>query len=283
MKKKLLVILITAVKEALTELIAYLDTVVVNLNKVKRVYGHVKDDYDERDLKFVADPAISLPQSVDLRPQCSPVEDQGQLGACTSFGTIGALEFLELKDGKPLNILSHLFEYYNSRLLEGTTNQDSGAQIRDAIKAAKMYGICTEKTLPYIIKNFKKKPSTACYTEATKYELITYKTVNQTLNDMQSCLASGYPIIIGMSVYESFESQEVAQTGIVPMPKNNEQLLGGHCVLVVGYDNASQRFIVKNSWNTTWGIQGYFTIPYAYLTNRKLASDFWMISKSGNV
>ena len=94
---------------------------------------------------------------------------------------------------------------------------------------------------------------------------------------MKGCLASGFPFVFGFTVYESFESQEVAKTGMVPMPAAGESVLGGHAVLAVGYDDGHQRFIVRNSWGTGWGMQGYFTMPYAYLTERDLSSDFWTI------
>ena len=96
---------------------------------------------------------------------------------------------------------------------------------------------------------------------------------------MRSCLAAGFPFVFGFSVYESFESPEVAKTGVVPMPSGNEQLLGGHAVLCVGYDDASARFLVRNSWGTGWGMAGYFTIPYDYLADRDLSDDFWTLRK----
>ena len=92
-------------------------------------------------------------------------------------------------------------------------------------------------------------------------------------------MAGGYPFEFGFTVYESFESQEVAQTGVVPMPQQTEKVLGGHAVMAVGYDDAQQRIIVRNSWGTSWGQQGYFTMPYAYLTNHQLSSDFWTIQR----
>jgi C1A family cysteine protease len=94
---------------------------------------------------------------------------------------------------------------------------------------------------------------------------------------MRGCLAAGYPFVFGFTVYSSFEGQEVAKTGVVSMPTPDEQVVGGHAVLAVGYDDASQAFIVRNSWGAGWGQEGYFTMPYAYLTTRALSSDFWTI------
>jgi C1A family cysteine protease len=94
---------------------------------------------------------------------------------------------------------------------------------------------------------------------------------------MKACLASGYPFIFGFTVYDSFESDAVAKTGIVPMPSKTELVLGGHAVMAVGYDDSKKWFIVRNSWGEDWGDKGYFYIPYDYLTNKNLASDFWTI------
>jgi C1A family cysteine protease len=94
---------------------------------------------------------------------------------------------------------------------------------------------------------------------------------------MKGCLASGYPFVFGFTVYDSFESQQVATTGVAPMPQSGEQVVGGHAVLAVGYDDGQQRFIVRNSWGTGWGMQGYFTLPYAYLIDANLADDYWTI------
>ena len=94
---------------------------------------------------------------------------------------------------------------------------------------------------------------------------------------MKGCLASGYPFVIGYTVYESFMSDEVAKTGIAQMPTPGDRVVGGHCVLVVGYDDTQNRFICRNSWGTGWGMKGYFTLPYAYLLDENLSDDFWTI------
>jgi C1A family cysteine protease len=222
--------------------------------------------------------AVALPPAVDLRSGCPPVEDQGNLGSCTANAIVGALEFLELKDGLPLVDLSRLFVYYNERVMEHTVQSDSGAQIRDGIKSVAKQGVCTEAKWPYLISKFKLKPTPTCYKEALKHKIIEYQSIGS-LADMRACLAEGYPFVFGFIVYESFESDKVAKTGSVPMPKKSERMLGGHAVLAVGYNDKQKRFIVRNSWGPGWGLKGYFTMPYAYLTNPQLASDFWVVRR----
>ena len=106
-----------------------------------------------------------------------------------------------------------------------------------------------------------------------------YSRLSQSLTVMKGCLSSGYPFVFGFTVYESFESPEVARTGNVPMPSAGEQVVGGHAVVAVGYDDSRHRFIVRNSWGTGWALKGYFMMPYAYLTQAHpaLAADFWTI------
>ena len=241
-------------------------------------YGWVPDIPDNRDIMFrkVYKIPATLPPSVDLRPQCPPVADQGQLGSCTANALAGAVEFLMIKDKKPYADMSRLFIYYNERVIEHTVSQDAGAMIRDGIKTLAKQGVCTEKLWPYDISQFANKPTPACYKEALNYQIQSYQRID-TVDEMRSCLADGFPFVFGFTVYTSFESQQVASTGVVNMPGPDEQTIGGHAVVGVGYDDSQKRFIVRNSWSDTWGMKGYFTIPYDYLGNRNLADDFWTI------
>jgi C1A family cysteine protease len=247
---------------------------------VKHSFGWMPDLPDHRDYLFsaVRRAPVTLPPAVDLRPGCPPVEDQGALGSCTGNAIVGALEYLELKDKLPQVDLSRLFVYYNERVMEHTVKSDAGAQIRDGIKSVAKQGVCSEAKWPYVISKFTVKPTAACYKEALKHRIVEYHRLI-TLDDMRSCLAEGYPFVFGFTVYESFESQAVAKTGTVPMPRKSERVLGGHAVLAVGYNDRQKRFIVRNSWGTGWGKQGYFTMPYAYLANPDLASDFWVVHR----
>jgi len=172
---------------------------------------------------------------------------------------------------------SRLFIYYNERVLEGTVDTDAGAMLRDGMKTANHDGAPPEEDWPYDISKFRSKPPAKVYKEAEEHQVLIYRRIIRSLTQMKACLAGGDPWVFGFSVYESFETPEVARTGEAPMPALAEGLLGGHAVMAVGYDDATSRFLVRNSWGTRWGMDGYFTMPYAYLTERNLSADFWTI------
>ena len=243
-------------------------------------YGWVPDLPDSRDFMFAAplETLAALPPSVDLRPQCpKEVYDQGQLGSCTANAIGGALQFEQIKQGLNGFVPSRLFIYYNERVKEHTVNTDSGAQIRDGIKSVGSIGAPPETDWQYDISKFAEKPPQKAFNDAPLGRALQYQRVPQVLNQMKGCLAAGYPFVYGFTVYESFESPQVAQTGVAPMPAPSERVLGGHAVVAVGYDDGSQRFLSRNSWGPGWGMGGYFTIPYAYLTDNNLADDFWTV------
>jgi C1A family cysteine protease len=247
---------------------------------VQNYYGWVPDLPDQRDYLYSAVRSFppALPRRIDLRHFCSKVEDQGNLGSCTANALVGALEYLEKKDKTPCADLSRLFIYYNERTIEHTVHYDSGAMLRDGIKTLAKQGVCPETMWPYVVSRFTKKPSTPCYKEACDHQITSYRRI-LTLDEMRTCLAEGFPFVFGFTVYESFQTPQVAKTGLVDMPQPRERSVGGHAVLAVGYDDAEKRFIVRNSWGPQWGIKGYFTMPYAYLADRNLSDDFWTVRR----
>ena len=239
-------------------------------------HGWRPDIPDQRDYQLPAAPVLTLLSHADLRPGCPPVVDQGNLGSCTANAIAGAFDYERKRQGLTFMAPSRLFVYYGERAIEGTISSDAGASIRDGMKVIAKQGVCPEAEWPYKITKFKTKPTAKCFTDALKNEALQYLAVTHTLAALKACLAAGFPFVFGFTVYESFESDVVAKTGIVPMPAKGESVLGGHAVLAVGYDDASGRFIVRNSWGTGWGDAGYFYFPYAYATGT-LASDFWTI------
>jgi C1A family cysteine protease len=140
-------------------------------------------------------------------------------------------------------------------------------------------GVCSEDLWKYDITKFTECPTQECYDNAKNHKSIEYKRVVQSLEQLKQCLIEGFPFIFGFNVYSSFETQEVAETGIMPIPKEGEELLGGHAVCAVGFDDNKQVFIVRNSWGDNWGDKGYFYMPYSFITNTSQCSDFWTVRK----
>ncbi len=255
-------------------------------------YGWVPDLPDARDHIYAA-PRLSLinpPPLVDLREQMPGVYDQGKIGSCTANAIAAAFEFELTRQHLTDFMPSRLFIYYNERAMEGHVNYDSGAQIRDGIKSVATIGVCPETEWPYDdtpaltdggpwppSAHAGQQPPQSCYTDAKQSVALSYHRIIPNIDQLKGCLAGGFPFVFGFTVYADFESPTVAHTGDAQLPTSGEQVLGGHAVLAVGYDDSTQRFLARNSWGTTWGKQGYFTLPYAYLTEGGLASDFWTV------
>jgi C1A family cysteine protease len=253
-------------------------------------FGWIPDLPDHRDFMYAAPTTVlkSIPPSMDLEPQCpKEVYDQGQLGSCTANAIAAAIEFNQIKQGNKEFTPSRLFIYYNERSIEHRTAIDSGAAIRDGIKSVAKQGVCPESMWAYSDQHpdqegqpcptckFAQKPTDDCYNAAKNDVVSSYQRVLQDLNSMKGCIASGYPFVFGITVYSSFPMD--TKTGEVPMPSTQDAAEGGHAILAVGYDDSTRMFKFRNSWGPTWAKGGYGFVPYAYLENAKLASDFWTI------
>jgi C1A family cysteine protease len=254
-------------------------------NTTKRRYGWKPSLPDQRDLWCKAFPPtldrVTITDHVDLSQSMPPCYDQGELGSCTANALAGVLQYDEIAQKRTDQTTpSRLFIYYNERALDpnSSVSEDTGSSIHMGIKAVRTYGFCDEALWPYDINEFSIEPPATTYLVAKNERISNYCRVAQVLQQLQGVLIDGHPFAFGFSVYESFQSQQVADTGVVPMPRRREQLVGGHAVMCVGYDNATQRFLVRNSWGPDWGQNGYFTIPYSYLLNPWLALDFWVIN-----
>lgn len=238
-------------------------------------YHWVPDKVDKRDYKYTLSNKLAT-NIVDLRQYCSPIEDQGPIGSCTGNAIAGALELL-LKRNNKQNDISRLFIYYFERLLIGTVNYDSGAYIRDGIKVCYTYGASLESLWPYDVRKFKTRPDSKATQDALKRKVTLY----QRVANHEGCLDAinnGYPVAIGFNVYSSFESDSVTRTGAMTYPNTRKEiLLGGHAVLLVGYDKMRQVYIARNSWGTSWGDRGYFYMPFRVLQDNTMSNDFWII------
>lgn len=253
----------------------------------KHIFNCVKSPPDPRHFLFTArrypSEALALPSSTDLRAQCSPVVDQGDLGSCTANALASGLrEFLLLKSGKPLTRLSRLFLYYEERSAEGDVSEDAGANLKDGLDCLLNLGDCREDLDPYDINMFTNPPSDAAMQEAPDFKIVKYMSVTDLLA-AKACLAQGFPVVIGMQVFDQMESDAAAQTGIVSVPPAGAQSLGGHAVTLVGYHDTPKYkpgfwkgggwLWVRNSWGSSWGLNGYFKIAYAYAT--QYVDEYW--------
>ena len=250
--------------------------------RTSKYYGWNPSRPDWRDAKFAFRPKVChLADRVDLRgANMPPVYDQLAIGSCTSNAIAAAYDYTHASEGLRFINPSRLFIYANERIMEGTAlTNDSGAQIRDGVKCVSTMGVCPETEWPYIETKFSAAPPKECYESALKDLVLEYQSVGQleimaVMNQPQP-----KPVVIGFTAYEGFESADVARTGIVSMPLRNESVVGGHAVLVVGYDLNAATYLCRNSWSEDWAMGGYFTLPFNYVHNPDLASDFWLLSK----
>lgn len=225
---------------------------------------------------------VTLPPAVNLISEFPEAYDQGNFGSCTGNAAAGAIQYAQRKQGLVDFTPSRMWLYMQGRILEGDVNQDNGAQIRDVITAFAKLGAPPETEWPYDAAHFAATPPAQDYTNALLDRALQYQRLNGTnLTQLKTCLVAGHPFVFGFTVYDAFEDADVASSGVLQMPLPGEGIVGGHAVLAVGYDDKSQRFTVRNSWGSAWGTNGYFTMPYAYMTNANLADDFWTISLVG--
>ncbi len=242
-------------------------------------YGWKPDLPDFRDVMFAPPPDLPtlLPPELQLRDIFPPAYNQHALGSCTGNAIAGAVQFdrrvQKLEDWTP----SRLLIYYMERAKEHTITEDSGAQIRVGIKCISKQGTCPESFWPYNVDKFTERPPQAVFDISKLHPAVEYRSVPQKCHALKACIASGFPFVFGFSVYDSFESDVVSATGLVPMPDPRESRLGGHAVLACGYNDHTQEFTVRNSWGAAWGDGGYCYMPYNYLTNPQLARDFWVV------
>ncbi len=256
-----------------------LDTAGLTPRKIHR-YGWKPSLPDLRD--HVAD-ASELPilDEVDPRAELPAVFDQGHLGSCTANAVAAAVEYDAKLNGSDPGTLSRLWIYYYERKLEGApADQDTGAFGRDGFNVCHRMGVPLEKDWPYDISQFSVQPPDSLDSEALQHKISNYRVVPRNLDSMKAVLSNKQTIAFGFTVYESFESDVVAKTGIVPMPTRGEKTLGGHEVLLVGYLKEQPNYgLVRNSWGDGWALEGYFLMPWSYLLDAHLSSDFRTIRR----
>lgn len=248
-----------------------------------RTYDCIKSEYKKEDYIYTSrDILLTNKKQVDLTDNFPQVLDQGYLGSCVSNCMSNALKYLLKKTKQKYFQPSRLYIYYNARvLLMGLSpDQDTGISIKNCCSAVKKYYACNEKIWKYNIKNFNLKPSIEAYENARIIDEIRYYRIDNNLNSIRLALSSGLPILYGFLAYESFESDDLAKTGIMKYPDiEKEKALGGHCVLIVGYDDDTRTVKCQNTWGTQWGNNGYFTVSYRIIQNENISWDFYIISE----
>lgn len=234
-----------------------------------RIYGWRPSLPDVRDEDANLTGLATPPVEYDPRSEFAPVYDQGQLGSCTGNAVAGALQYHWGVDWVP----SRLYIYYFERKVEHQLGQgDTGAYGRDGFKIARKRGVPPETLWPYDISRFEERPNQTVIDAGRRYLLEQrFKVVPQDEASVKAVLANKQTIAFGFTVYESFESQAVADTGRMPLPRAGERILGGHEVLAVGYN--ANGVICRNSWGRNWGLNGYFIMPWGYFLHSRLTSD----------
>jgi hypothetical protein len=248
--------------------------------KKRLIYGlgFLPDRVDDRDIvynrlrRFRKD----LPESTNMvNISRFPFRyDQGQLGSCVGHGVSGAfrrvLQVNKMEDFEP----SRLFAYYIARREK---NEDTGASIRDAFKAMNREGLCNEKTWPYIERKFSVKPPEEAFKEAEDHQTIRYERIFPASREaIMDAIYQGFPVVYGQKIFESFLSDEVARTGVVPHPNEaRETFYGWHCKVIFDYE--SDYVIELNSWGKKWGLNGLCKIPWSMILDPEISRDFWVI------
>lgn len=260
-----------------------------------RKYGYVADPKHAEALakdKHYASRIHAV--GVEELPKCSnnistapAVVNQYSLGSCVGNATGAALKHAQIIQKLPdVFFPSRLFIYYNARMTEGTTSEDNGCCIRNAMKVVAHLGAPPEELWPYDLDKWDKCPAKGAYWEARKHLAVDYYRVNWSeLDEIKQCLAGGHGIVFGFQVPEHFESKEVERSGVLHMPGKNEKFRGGHAVYCLDYHDEAifpswskpGGVLVQNSWGEEWGVGGRFWMPYDYITSPTLSDDFWTI------
>jgi C1A family cysteine protease len=246
---------------------------------VNRSYGLIRDKKDKRDFIYKATkPCYDMPVTTDRKniSEFQYVYDQGSLGSCCAFGAVEAFRRVLQVNKMPDWEASPLFAYWT---LRSDKSRDCGGQIRDAFKAMNQFGICCEKTWPYIPCKLKTEPPHSAFIEALDHQSIVYERIYPvTKLSIMDAISRGYPVVFGMDLHSSFESDWVKETGLVPMPEKNEAMVGGHCMIIFDYDELG--VVILNSWGRDWGIYGTCHITWEHILKEEWCNDFWVLYKS---
>ena len=262
---------------------------VPNLNPFRRkVYGYLRDpsiimtpggadswidkDKDIQELLSAAPAQVAAGVDVDLRSYCTP-SNQGSLSSCVGNAVADAIEIISAINGQGRNELSRLFVYAMARILNGNLHQDAGTYIRSAFDSLTKFGICEESLWPYVNSKVYTSPSLLSQQRARGHKIHSYyrikSTGTQRINDAIAALRAMKPVVFGCLLDKTF--YDIKDMNPVGPPTGPS--IGGHAMVIVGYQKGN--FIVKNSWGTRWGSQGYWTMTPDYLA-WKNTWDIWV-------
>jgi len=247
---------------------------------MKRKFGALRDVHDVRDRMYRAASSVRpAVLHVDLREWGGPVKDQGEEGSCTGHAFSSAREWIARKYEKASPVLSPQCLYAEELLASNDFPKDEGAMPRTACQVLTALGCCETALYPYIAGRIT-KPTPAQIANALKYKTGAYHRIAG-LSDFLCCLsdATPWPVLVGFTVYDSFMSDQVAESGIMPVPISGEQQQGGHEVLCLGYDFAKQLALIQNSWGEDWGQRGYFWMPFEVIASPD--TDLWIVHTGG--
>lgn len=240
--------------------------------------GYIPEPPDFSLVDYVPDADVEVPPIVDLRSRFPAIGDQGNVGACTAYATIAALEFHAGKHGHEVMDLSEYFLYYEARAIAGTGKLGEGSSFANAIKALKQFGICDQAAWPNDSSQVDTKPHVQAYEEAERHRLTLAKQVPAELHALRAALAEGYPILIGVKTSTHFERNAVSKDGFIPVPQPSElRKESGHAMLIVGYDSNQHVFIVRNSWGKGWGDEGYCYMDEKYILSQELCHSRYIL------
>lgn len=224
-----------------------------------------------------------MPERIDLRDHCSPVEDQEDIGSCAANAVVGAMEFHQRRAGHDAVDLSRLFLYYNARKLADNEQNDSGTFIHHAMAAVLAYGVCPESMWPYQRAMWATRPIQPCYDAALDFEAVSYARTPLGPS-CKGAIAAGLPVVFGACLPAEMIQQEAGLTGRISVPKGSWPAPGGgHAMLIVGYDDADGTWLIRNSWGTQWGEGGYARVPYAVMERYGMPTQFWVIGQIAGV
>jgi hypothetical protein len=240
-------------------------------------FNWTRDAFDERDVLDEHKVEYSN-RPFTLRHRMPAVLDQGEFGSSTIGAICGAIQYCEEQAGLPPSPRSRLFIAYVVRNASGKINEDIKYSIRNVIQNINKHGVCLEESWPYDLSQIAACPRNQCFEIAKNQKKLIYKRVAQNMDSIKETIASGYPIVMGIKIYDSVLLPQVTKTGNVVMPTADDKELGGHCMLCCGWNDRKKSFTFMNSFGTEWGSSGFGTIPYDYVLNKDLTGDLWVIT-----